>query len=411
MANNPGNNASVIYPFNKEAIKLSKNYKNGNFGLWFNKFIPINDKYQACGDKNGEKNTAIDLYNGTYENVLNSNKLQYILNNKHYSQYSFYKSYEGRYEAIIITAELISPLITGIGQTHPNEVGMTFDHTLGIPYIPASSIKGIARFSHSLNLLEDLRSEKHYDEIKKDKNDEECFDDEAEWTNISTIFGRGGNKHESNIGNVIFLDAYPESVPKLTVDIMNPHYGDYYSGKTPPADYLNPVPIKFLTIAKHTKFIFRAVINKAKLSEFKVLVVNAIKKALTEEGVGAKTAVGYGMFKIEGNDEPESVKKLIKEKERERESKIEEFEKNKKIKEINNMPKVDGICYELSNNYDEKRASEIYGALDSYNEEDKIKIAKKLKEAYIKAKKWDKKDKLSSKQEEKIKKIKLILNE
>ena len=401
MANNPGNNASVIYPFNKEAIKLSKNYKNGNFGLWFNKFIPIN----------GEKNTAIDLYNDTYENVLNSNKLQYILNNKHYSQYSFYKSYEGRYEAIIITAELISPLITGIGQTHPNEVGMTFDHTLGIPYIPASSIKGIARFSHSLNLLEDLRSEKHYDEIKKDKNDEECFDDEAEWTNISTIFGRGGNKHESNIGNVIFLDAYPESVPKLTVDIMNPHYGDYYSGKTPPADYLNPVPIKFLTIAKHTKFIFRAVINKAKLSEFKVLVVNAIKKALTEEGVGAKTAVGYGMFKIEGNDEPESVKKLIKEKERERESKIEEFEKNKKIKEINNMPKVDGICYELSNNYDEKRASEIYGALDSYNEEDKIKIAKKLKEAYIKAKKWDKKDKLSSKQEEKIKKIKLILNE
>ena len=405
---------TVTYPFNgcvkKLLLESNQSYKNGNFGLRFNKFIPISDKFQAC-DEDGEKNTAVDLYNKVYNNNKNSDKLREILKNKHYFQYSFYKSYEEKYEVLIITAELISPLITGIGQTHPNEVGMTFDHTLGIPYIPASSIKGVVRFSHTLGLLGDLSS-KHPDEIK-DKNNKEYFDDEAKWTNISEIFGKGGNKdNESNMGNVIFLDAYPESVPNLSVDIMNPHYGDYYSGKTPPADYLNPVPIKFLTVAKHTKFIFRAVINKAKLSEFKVLVVNAIKKALTEEGAGAKTAVGYGMFKIEGNDEPESVKKLIKQKESERKSKIEEFEKNKKIKEINNMSEVDRICYKLSNTSDESEISKICYSLDSYNEEDKIKIAKALKEKYKNIRKWDdKKDNLSDKQKEKVKKIKSILNE
>ena len=397
-----------VYPVNgciQLLLENKESHKNGNFGLWFNKFIPIsepigNDKFQACGE-NGEKNTAVDFYNEVYVyNNKNSDKLRDILKNKHWFQYSFYKSYEEKYEVLIITAKLISPLITGIGQTHPNEVGMTFDHTLGIPYIPASSIKGVVRFSHTLGLLGDLS--------------EEYFDDEAEWTNISEIFGKGRNKdNESNMGNIIFLDAYPESVPNLSVDIMNPHFGEYYSGNKPPADYLNPIPIKFLTVAKGTTFIFRYMINKAKSSELMKLAKAAIEKALTKEGIGAKTAVGYGLFKIEGNDEPESVKKLIKEKEKERKIKIEELAQIKENNEINNMPEVDKICYKLRNDYDEKSASEICDALDSYtyNEEDKIKIAKALKEAYIKHGKWDKKDSLSDKQKEKVKKIKSILNE
>ncbi len=415
MANNHANNASVTYPFNKDAIELSKNYNNGNYGLWFNKFIPISSggKFRTCDENGG--NQVVEYYKKFYDKNKNAvvNKL---LEHKHFNQCCFCKSFNKQFEVFIITAELISPLITGIGQTHPNEVGMTFDHTLGIPYIPASSIKGIARFSHTLDLLVDL-SNKHPDEIKKDKNNEEYFDDEAEWTHISKIFGKGGNKdNNGNIGNVIFLDAYPESVPTtLSVDIMNPHYGKYYSGKKPPADYLNPKPKKFLTVAKGTKFIFRYMINKAKSSELKELAKTALKKALTEEGVGAKTAVGYGLFKIEGCDELESVKKLFEKeeqerKEQERVKKIEELAQMKNREARNNMSEVEKICHELRNQYDESKATKIYRDLDSYNGEDKIKIAEALKEAYIKDGKWDKKVK-SAKQEEKVKKIKSILNE
>jgi CRISPR-associated protein Cmr6 len=81
---------------------------------------------------------------------------------------------------------------------------------------------------------------------------------------------------------------------------MNPHYGDYYSdenGETPPADYLDPTPIKFLTVSKGTKFTFRALVPQdSNLFEpVKIAFENAIK----DEGVGAKTAVGYGRFEIQ----------------------------------------------------------------------------------------------------------------
>jgi CRISPR-associated protein Cmr6 len=80
---------------------------------------------------------------------------------------------------------------------------------------------------------------------------------------------------------------------------MNPHYGDYYSddkGKTPPADYLSPNPIKFLTVATGTVFAFRAVAEKK--DDLPQKVRNAFISALTQEGVGAKTAIGYGRFEV-----------------------------------------------------------------------------------------------------------------
>jgi hypothetical protein len=98
-------------------------------------------------------------------------------------------------------------------------------------------------------------------------------------------------------GEVVFLDAYPKDVPQLHIDIMNPHYGPYYSDGVPPADHHNPTPIKFLTVAPGTTFIFRAVTKKENGLPQKVK--KALLSALTEEGVGAKTAVGYGRFAVD----------------------------------------------------------------------------------------------------------------
>jgi len=109
------------------------------------------------------------------------------------------------HKTLVYKATLISPLVTGIGNTHPCEVGMTFDHNLGIPYIPASSIKGIVRFAHTLDLIEN-----NFDKVstEAEKNGKDEFNDEEDWTNIPAMFGKGGDN--GNRGNVIFLDAYPE---------------------------------------------------------------------------------------------------------------------------------------------------------------------------------------------------------
>lgn len=276
----------AVYPLHRELQKHSLNMQEGNFALWYNKFIPLDsfEKCNACGNDN-RKETAVEMYASQYKGIKRSPNLKNHLVQKHDAQKEFCESFSLRYEKLEFTAKLTSPLITGIGESHPHEISMVFDHNLGIPYIPSSGVKGIVRFAHTLGLLGNIP--------ENELEDKDYFDDEKYWTNIPQLFGTQGAR-----GSVIFLDAYPETVPDLHIDIMNPHYGDYYGDDTkPPADYLNPVPIKFLTVAKGTIFVFRALIAK----EHKDLldkVKNAFRKALTEEGVGAKTAVGYGTFEL-----------------------------------------------------------------------------------------------------------------
>ena len=62
---------------------------------------------------------------------------------------------------------------------------------------------------------------------------------------------------QADTGALIVFDALPLTVPKLEVDIMNPHYGPYYEDRTrPPADYYSPNPVFFLTVAPGQRFRF-----------------------------------------------------------------------------------------------------------------------------------------------------------
>lgn len=298
----------MFYPVNRRLQKLVESFQTGNFGLWFNKMIPLTkpEECKPC-DRRGNTSSAVEFYLTMYnQNQFKKNSnLAKLLKRKHDDQCDFVKTFkEANCKLILLVAELRSPLITGIGQPHPNEVGMVFDHTLGIPYIPASSVKGMVRFSHLLEIMNNLRHEF----IRKDE-DGEYIDESIKETLIPYIFGGelDGNDGMEAIklrGKVIFLDAYPEKVPELHLDIMNPHYGEYYadeSGKIPPADYLSPNPIKFLTVKKGTKFVFRTILTKNRDEEdmgLEKYVKKALKRALEIEGIGAKTSVGYGRFKI-----------------------------------------------------------------------------------------------------------------
>ncbi|HDM78757.1 MAG TPA: type III-B CRISPR module RAMP protein Cmr6, partial [Deltaproteobacteria bacterium] len=127
---------------------------------------------------------------------------------------------------------------------------------------------------------------------------------------ISSLFG-----NQEKRGSVIFMDAYPENIPDLHVDIMNPHYGEYYSddkNKIPPADYLDPTPIKFLTVQKGTVFIFRSLVRND-VADLADEVKKAYVRALTEEGIGAKTSLGYGLFTDLSYEEAACVTEFEKE--------------------------------------------------------------------------------------------------
>jgi len=294
----------AVYPFYDTQQETKATMANGNFALWYNKFIPIMN-FDSCkaSDERGNKDSAVDHYHNKYKQFMKDPMIQRFLDMKHNDQKRFCDAFSSGYETIVFKSNLKIPLITGIGETHPHEVSMVFDHNMGIPYIPASGIKGIVRFAHTLGLIANIPLEK----VKTDKEGKKYFDDEEE----SSILQLFGNKELR--GSIIFLDAYPQKVPDLHIDIMNPHYSDYYGDdtyKTPPADYLNPVPLKFLTVAKGTVFIFRVLVDK-EIAGFTDKVKAALKKALTEEGVGAKTAVGYGIFDIWDSAENREKGKVI----------------------------------------------------------------------------------------------------
>lgn len=231
--------------------------------------------------------------------------------------------------------------VVGLGDKTALEVGFTFHRIYGFPIIPGSALKGLARAA-ALNEITDklgvsrlsLSQTKEYADHKpKPKptpldlldnwltaDDERITDkretkkevtkllydlekevgrplDQLAKTNqlLITSFRRiFGNQHAA--GGAIFFDAVPAEAPKLELDVMNVHYPDYYGDKgLPPSDNQNPNPIPFLTVGRSPFWFavgWRGQVDRAGLDQ----AVKWLKAGLSEFGVGAKTAAGYGYF-------------------------------------------------------------------------------------------------------------------
>ncbi len=244
----------------------------------------------------------------------------------------------------LFKAEVDSRLVIGLGSPSVYGTSMTLHHIYGIPYIPGQAVKGIARHWFLQEIMNDeklknvdnkqvLVVEKFFETVSKEKKSEDCFEKLAvladkkfkdkftikrknekdvvpEDATIEFLKSSKGKCEEfqslfgtqQSEGMMIFFDAFPTGEIKLKTDIMTSHYGDYYSGKEPPADYLSPNPIPFLTV-EDTTFQFVVGVRK-RFKEEKIdgkslpeKAEELIKTALTQHGIGAKTAVGYGYFK------------------------------------------------------------------------------------------------------------------
>lgn len=163
-------------------------------------------------------------------------------------------------------------LVLGMGEASVYETHLTLHHTYGFPYIPASSIKGALR---------------HY--VAENAPDM-----------VEKIFGEN-DQHSSTKkpirGQCIFFDAFPLKAPRVEVDVITPHYPDYYSKGQPPADWQSPNPIHFLTVGHGTPFRFLIGLPNSKdMTGLGTQLGRWLKNMLEERGLGAKTAVGYGYW-------------------------------------------------------------------------------------------------------------------
>ena len=259
-------------PLPKETIKYLGNnqdtvLKASNLALLFNKYVYSWQNGWQMEEKNlREFREAISKMTFAKEYIVNTIKRQQAMAHGLQSSGWHVESF---------TATTDSRLIIGLGGTSVIETGMTLHPLYGFPYLPGSGLKGLARA---------------YAEI--------AVDPKPSGDELRDVFG-SEDKDPHNVANnrqgkVFFMDGLPNQFPKLELDIMNPHYGEYYRGEKPPADYLNPVPVSFLAVAAEEKFSFAVYSKDANLlAKAKEWLIGG----LTELGAGGKTNVGYGYFK------------------------------------------------------------------------------------------------------------------
>lgn len=179
-------------------------------------------------------------------------------------------------------------MAVGLGAESVLETSIALHRTYGVPYIPGSALKGLAAAA----------AHKHLEDPAWRKVGEDG--QIGAWHRI--LFG-----DQESSGYITFHDALwipaGETLP-LDLDVMTVHHPAYYQGggDSPPADWDNPNPVAFLSA--HGKYLLAATGPGQWLKAAITILVDALEK----DGIGAKTAAGYGRLRIDRPPKPEPIK-------------------------------------------------------------------------------------------------------
>ncbi|MEN9866840.1 MAG: hypothetical protein RL748_2430 [Pseudomonadota bacterium] len=244
-----------------------------NWALRFERFCPFGGKADggACFDLAGEaaKFNWLKQFDGEKAGCATQ------LMQEHARRDRLCQAIDGR----MFELELDWRFLTGSGNPHPIENGLSWHPTLGVPYLPASSFKGLLRA-----FLE-------------------------HWQGDAATLQRSLFGDTQAAGLLQFFDLLPTEPVTLQADVMTPHHGNWYvaggDSKTAlapeniPAPWHNPVPIPFLVVQQ--PFILRAMVAPARGVQADSLwddLQTLIAEAFAVAGAGAKTASGYGRMTL-----------------------------------------------------------------------------------------------------------------
>jgi CRISPR-associated protein Cmr6 len=183
----------------------------------------------------------------------------------------------------VLEAAVQGRMAVGLGAESVLEISLRLHHTYGVPYIPGSALKGLAAAA----------AHKHLEDPAWRKTGEDGKI--GPWHQI--LFG-----DQESSGYITFHDALwiPNGdQPPLDLDVMTVHHPDYYGGAAvPPADWDNPTPVAFLSA--RGKYLLAATGPE----EWLQAALKILQDALQHDGIGAKTAAGYGRMKVDRPPEP-----------------------------------------------------------------------------------------------------------
>ncbi|MCI5148821.1 MAG: type III-B CRISPR module RAMP protein Cmr6, partial [Candidatus Electrothrix sp. MAN1_4] len=178
-------------------------------------------------------------------------------------------------------------LFIGLGMAHVLETQVCRHPVYGMPYIPGSALKGLAR-AEAKRYARKQKDQKKYNDV------------------VNILFGLDCNDSddpdaEASTGYLIFHDAWwipageeggCEKKPYVP-EIVTVHAVEYYKNQgegAPHPDMESPNPNQQLAVQGSFYFVVEGV------SQWATLGMKFLTIALQEEGVGGKVAAGYGYF-------------------------------------------------------------------------------------------------------------------
>jgi len=172
-------------------------------------------------------------------------------------------------------------LVVGLGSDSVRETGITLMHGYGVPVIPGSALKGLARAYLRWSFERDA-----------------AFAEADYLTLHHTLFGE-----PDTASYLTWHDAWyiPGSAPgdrPLVLDVLTPHHQHYYAGSATtrawPRDFDAPTPVHFLS----ARGSFLVVVSGPN-QPWAERGMELLARALAEWGVGGKTSSGYGRLRAD----------------------------------------------------------------------------------------------------------------
>ncbi|WP_419783953.1 type III-B CRISPR module RAMP protein Cmr6 [Maridesulfovibrio sp.] len=185
-------------------------------------------------------------------------------------------------------------VLLGTGNASVFEFGFNLNYPWGVPYISGSTLKGAVSSYLARNGGKDW----------------EIFDGaEKSRLQVDMFGGRLQGDSKSYVGLVTFLDAWmcpwasrDGQGDWFDMDIITPHYTSYYNGEGAPTGMDDPKPIKIAALCPGLRF--QVILQGPE--KHRKYVRRMLWELLEEEGIGGKTAVGYGRFEYIKNAQERS---------------------------------------------------------------------------------------------------------
>ncbi|MGC8743936.1 MAG: type III-B CRISPR module RAMP protein Cmr6 [Verrucomicrobiia bacterium] len=204
----------------------------------------------------------------------------------------------------LIIVELVndSRLLLHLGRSNVLEnVGLYAERITGLPVIPGTSLKGA------------LSTWAFWEENEKSGtlyqgNEDKFIKKRANLKLAKEIFGDDSKDGSTHSGEIVFVGGFPAAPPKIGIDIVNPHYEANGEEKE------TLTPNTFLCVEPGTiwKFVFFV---RPGVENYKGLLNQTEKwliDCLTQIGIGAKTAAGYGRFREANENDKRNLEQFWK---------------------------------------------------------------------------------------------------